>query len=325
MPNNNNNNNNNNNRNHRHHHNNNNKNFTGTCHELNGHIYDCGARDLYVSTTEAIAYYFGMNTKVDYGSDIVYVMNQFELPNFDKPNQSSLLLLSKDGKDGRTISTPIPAETLREEIMWKAKMKIHEHRKSCFTENISKLYFILYGQCTKELQGTLMCHTEYTNVSKTHDGLGLLRMIRNNAYNYQSHLFKPLAIQILQKDFYTYEQGPTVTTSMYHTHFQNLIEVIEDVGGSLGYESDGIIQALAKERGWDINDNKNDITDEMKREAKEAYLATIFIVNADPIRYGKLIIDLQNSYLCRQNKYPKTIQDAFRFLTYWKNSYDDEE
>ena len=57
-----------------------------------------------------------------------------------------------------------------------------------------------------------------------------------------------------------------------------------------------------------------------KKEAKEAYMAMSLISGANRIKYGRLIEELENSYLKgNKNEYPKTVTDAYNLLLNYKN------
>jgi hypothetical protein len=307
---------------------------------LKGYIYDFNP-DTYVTTTEVIANYFGRT--YEYGSDIVYVINHFKLPDIKKPTSENNEDDSNKGdneddsnkgddkdeddgnkgddgdKDDKDDHKHDKFAEMKKEILFQCEIERYVQRKNRLNDNIRRLYVCIWDQCTKKVQGKLMAHNEYLDVSKNRDGLGLLVMIRNEVYNYQTHLYKPLAISMLRQKLYSYHQGPNETLRMYHTHFKNLVKVIEYAnGGIFGYE-DGVLQMLAQEKNWDLQN----ITDEMKEEAKESFLATLFISNSDPVRYGNLLIDIQNKYLLRQNYYPKTIQDAYCHLLHWINPYSE--
>ena len=52
-----------------------------------------------------------------------------------------------------------------------------------------------------------------------------------------------------------------------------------------------------------------------KKEAKEAYMAMAFISGSNRINYGRLIEELENSYLKgNENEYVKTVTDAYNML-----------
>jgi hypothetical protein len=56
----------------------------------------------------------------------------------------------------------------------------------------------------------------------------------------------------------------------------------------------------------------------LKLEAWDRYLATVFILGTDLIRYGGLIPYIENNYLNGTNKFPRTITAAYNLLVNWK-------
>ena len=59
----------------------------------------------------------------------------------------------------------------------------------------------------------------------------------------------------------------------------------------------------------------NEEMEEIRKESQARYLAVAFILDADKIRYGKLIEDLESAYLQGMYRYPKTITAAYSLLT----------
>ena len=108
-----------------------------------------------------------------------------------------------------------------------------------------------------------------------------------------------------------------MTTQLYMERFQNIVDVIEHSGGSIGVHP-GVVSALASKRTIDMDTMTTQQKDALEKEAKDMYLAIAFLLNSDRSRYGRLIEDLENSYLLGEDKYPKTVTSAYDILTNWK-------
>ena len=108
-----------------------------------------------------------------------------------------------------------------------------------------------------------------------------------------------------------------MTTQVFMERFQNLIDVIEYSGGSIGIQP-GIVKALATEKQIDVNRLTRQEKDELEKEAQGRYLAMTFTLNSDRTKYGTLIEDLENSYLHGEDRFPKTMTNAYNLLTNWK-------
>jgi hypothetical protein len=95
------------------------------------------------------------------------------------------------------------------------------------------------------------------------------------------------------------------------------VEVAEHCGRSLGNHQ-GLIDKKLEERGLSIvtcsvNEHREAITD-----SREEHLACSFLLGSDRKRRGKLIEDLQNHHVQRNDKYPKTLVEACNLLIHWK-------
>eukprot|EP00957_Ditylum_brightwellii_P094476 7193763-Ditylum_brightwellii.AAC.1 len=62
----------------------------------------------------------------------------------------------------------------------------------------------------------------------------------------------------------------------------------------------------------------NEDREEAKRDTKEAYLAWVFLSNANKVKFVPLLRDLANSHLQGNDKYPRTITAAHKLLVGWE-------
>jgi hypothetical protein len=56
-----------------------------------------------------------------------------------------------------------------------------------------------------------------------------------------------------------------------------------------------------------------------KKETKEQYLACAFLLLSDRNRYGKLVEDLENSFIQGTFQYPLNMTEAYTLLMHWNN------
>eukprot|EP00957_Ditylum_brightwellii_P040055 3031044-Ditylum_brightwellii.AAC.1 len=90
-----------------------------------------------------------------------------------------------------------------------------------------------------------------------------------------------------------------MTLEQYLDEFTNRREVLEECGGEVAYHP-GLVDSALREAGFDPDDTNSYTTEdreEAERDAKEAYLAFMFLSNANKIRFAPLMRDLANSYL----------------------------
>ena len=190
-------------------------------------------------------------------------------------------------------------------------------RETHLDKNVKTVYSLVWGQCTDIMRAKIESLDNYVDMSGNSIGLDLLQGIKSIVYNFQSQKFLPHALHDAKRKFYGCYQGKMVTPQAYLEQFQNTVDVIEHCGGTVGTDP-GIAQELVKERNLDVSLLTNEEMEEIRKESQAQYLAVAFVLDADKIRYGKLIEDLENAYLQGVYRYPKTITAAYSLLTNWK-------
>ncbi len=204
-----------------------------------------------------------------------------------------------------------------EKLMWKLKCEHIAKREVAMDDNIKTLYSIVWGQCTDIMRQKLEGLDGFGAMSATGSGIDLLKAIKDIAFNFQSQKYLPHALHESKRRFYLCSQGRLATTQAYLEQFQNVVDVIEHSGGLLGFEP-GVVRDIATEKGYDEDNLTEAQKDEVRIEGKNRYLAVAFILGSDRSRYGRLIEELENSYLMGENNYPVTVTGAYGLLTNWK-------
>ena len=59
--------------------------------------------------------------------------------------------------------------------------------------------------------------------------------------------------------------------------------------------------------------------EESKKKSRNKFLACMFMDGANKTKYGKCIADLSNSYLSKNDKYPKTVATALTYLSHFSD------
>jgi hypothetical protein len=264
--------------------------FEGNCDDLKGNIYNCSdakQADIFIKTTKVIAEYVGRTYK--YGGDVMEAVEKLEVPVLSQPGEP-------------------PATATKTELrIWEKEVDEFVYRKTRFRENIKSLYALVWGQCSDIMRQKVEASSGYGSMSGAHDGLKLLITIKEIVYQFHSSKFVMHAVHDATRRFYMYSQGKHTTTAVYLEQYQNIIDVIQQVGGSVG-KSEGLVQAYAKTKGVDTKTMSDKERTALEQEAYDRYLATSFILASDRSRYGRLIEGLENDYLqgylhSAENKY----------------------
>jgi hypothetical protein len=274
--------------------------FEGKWDDLKGHIYDCSdARqsDLFIKTTREITEYVGRTYK--YGSDVRLAVEHLEMPVLDEP------------------SNPPADATKTKTRIWEKKVDEYVRRETNFHENLKTIYSLIWGQCTDIIRQKIQASDNYETMSTEGDRLDLLKAIKGLVFNFESQKYLPHALHESKHHFYLCQQKQHAATQAYLEQFQNIVDVIEHSGGSVGNEP-GIMKLLATEKKMVMSTITQAERLEIKKEAHEQYLAAAFLLGSDRNRYGKLNESLENDYLQGRNNYTKTPMSAYNLLTNWK-------
>jgi hypothetical protein len=235
--------------------------FEGKCEGLKGHIYDCSdakQSDMFTRTTKEIAEYAGRNYK--YGGDIRITIENMMIVTLTQPVNLAV--------DAGTAATRI----------WEKKLNEFVKRENCLEQNLPTIYLlVLWGQCTEALRQRIEGLDTYREIKATGDGLPLLMAIKDLVFNFQSQKYLPHALYESTRRLYHCQQGRT-TTQTYLEQFQNVVDVIEHSGGSIG-EMAGIENNVMIKKG------ATTVSLEIKKEAQEQYLAIAFMLGSDRSRY----------------------------------------
>ncbi len=271
--------------------------FEGKCKELKGRVYDCSdARqsDLFTRTTKEVAEYVGRTYK--YSGNIRLVVKNMALPT---------LLAPVD---------PLEGASQTEERIWEKNVDEFVRQGNYLSENVKTLYSLIWGQCTDIMRQKLEALEDFDRMLAEGDGLAILLAIRDMLSNFQSQKYVPHLLHESKRRFYMCSQGRHTTTQAYLEQFKNMVDVIENSGGSLGPEP-GIKQAIAAETGTDIGNMIAEQREDLHQQAKSRYLAVAFILGSGRSRFGRLIENLENDYLQGRCNYPTTVTSAYNLLT----------
>ena len=158
---------------------------------------------------------------------------------------------------------------------------------------------------------------EFQNLSSQNDGLGLLRAIKTTTYQFESRQYPPHALHTAKRRFFLCSQGKATTVASHYETFRNMVEIINQSGGSLGSD-EATKKIIAKEEKLQWDSLTHEQATSIESAANERYLATAFLLSSDRIWFAGLITSLQNDYSKGINNYPKTLTDAVGIMSDYK-------
>ncbi len=188
-----------------------------------------------------------------------------------------------------TSPTDPPENANRTETrIWEKTVDEYVKQRSYLAENMKTLYSLVWGQCTDSMRQKLEAHKTFAGVSTTGDGLGLLKLVKGIAFRFQSQKYLPHALHEALKRYYNCSQGKFASAQAYLEHFQNVIAVVTESGGSIaGHE--GIENIIIGEEGYDRERMTEAQANEVKDKTTARSTAMAFLLGSDRSRYGRLI------------------------------------
>ena len=274
--------------------------FLGEIEALKGHTYDTtyNQAELYVKTTKRIGNHIGATVK---GGDLVQAAFEFmELPTFELP------------------VAPPEGSSRELEKVWDKRLDAVIKQETLFADNMRAAYFTVWCQCSYGMRSKIEAKPSYKKVATKRDVLELLRFIKDVTHNFQSEKNPDQGLHEAKRRFYLQYQDQTVGVTQYHDKFTNMVDVIEHCGGTIVdgmVLKDAILEAVAAEVVDGLIAAR---IEDLYNETRERQMACAFLLSADRSRYGRLIEELENSYVEGNDRYPKTLEEAHKRLEYWK-------
>jgi hypothetical protein len=169
----------------------------------------------------------------------------------------------------------------------------------------------------------------YKDMHLNKDSLMLLKTIKGLTFQFDGEKEYEMSLVDAMDKLYRMFQTREMSNTQFRDKFNNLIDIIEHYGGSVGVHRKVTEDLLAENTG-DVYYNMNwrsTYTDTQIQEAiekgKEKILARMFLARADKNRYGQMMAKLQNDYVTgRHDVYPNNRVAAFALINNWNHAYE---
>ena len=294
--------------------------FEGEIPELHGKTFELvgnKSADLYTETTKHIASYVAI--KCQHGGDIRRVVETRARPTMVAPNRTTIatqlgiaeMTTVGDGESARVVIDPLV------QMMFAEEVKEHVKRTRKLEENIKFLWTVLWAQSSQAVRNRLEALNTYETMKQESNGLELLVSIKDLLYNVQDRKYTPLSIHLAKRQFYLNSQGRSTSVAGYYEQFNNIIDMLEHCGASLG-EDEGIITKVLEHHDIDVRTATPTQKENARIEAQEWYYGLAFLMGADRVRFGQYLEDLENDFTQGVDRYPKSRVDAHHVLANWK-------
>ena len=153
-------------------------------------------------------------------------------------------------------------------------MKQFVARKNNICRNVQSVYSLIWGQCSSALQAYVKGQEGYEATTEDYDVIWLLREMKKACLGINSKANPYVTLHNAIRLLYRIRQGPSKPDDAYVERFKNNMATVEMVQGSNLFYSPGIVRKLYDKA-----------TNQEIYNAKEANLAALTLINADPGRY----------------------------------------
>ena len=189
--------------------------------------------------------------------------------------------------------------------------------------HLSKAYKQLWGQCDPGMQQKIKAQKiDFTEAHRRKSAIKLLAIIEflcEGGDNSQSWRIQRVMAAKRLNNFRQYED---MSLAKYLQQFEVLVTVAEKAGVDLadeGWINDTLpTTEIVGAKGKDWSVIKPDVQIEVRKEARERHLATIFFMNASEGRYAAYKQECHNAYSKNRSEYPQTVDEAYTAMEAYK-------
>ena len=260
-----------------------------------------------------------MAIKCQHGGDIRRVVETRARPTMVAPNRTTIatqlgipeMTTVGDGETARVVIDPLV------QMMFAEEVKEHVKRTRKLEENIKFLWTVLWAQSSQAVRNRLEALNTYETMKQESNGLELLVSIKDLLYNVQDRKYAPLSIHLAKRQFYPNSQGRSTSVAGYYEQFNNIIDMLEHCGASLG-EDEGIITKVLEHHDIGVRTVTPTQKENAQIVAQEWYYGLAFLMGADRVRFGRYLEDLENDFTQGVDRYPKSRVDGHHVLANWK-------
>jgi hypothetical protein len=266
--------------------------------DIQGKIFEISSRDSvhqFSETIKAVADYMGQENT--HGGDIRYMIENFEDFNF-------IRLADPQANAGQ-----IEIES------WKKELDLFWKRRGMYMDNKMKLYSLIWDQSSKTTQSKVETRQHFSQCKGSYDSLVLLKILQEFVIHSDDRQYKYKAEDQAKRAYYNLCQTPEMSYQEYFERVRNVVDVIKSLGGSLIDEMH-LVDELPPRLVTGYTDVQLSQAKERILDKKMAYG---LLVRADRNRCGKLIKEVENSYLKGNNDYPNNPTEAYNLLVNYKN------
>ena len=256
---------------------------------------------------------------------VVRNMTPYKEPEIPMPDFDAMVQKNADGTDKLDDQgNPIKYTDTMIRVasrLYERQVGDQERKSEDVSKDMIKLYGILLGQCSPTMRAHLEADPNWENIDLTKDPVELLKTIQSVMYGQQTHQYLPLVLHKAVRGLVNIGQGD-LTVDEYQKKFTAAVEAMEAVDATPMEHPALYKRALAALTAG--NPTGSAVTAEQRkvarRNAREEYLATAFLLGLNKNRYEGMLTELANDLVKGKDNYPKTVEEAHSLAAFYHPS-----
>ena len=283
--------------------------FKGSESGMNGHVFDCTSptdSKRYDETITELITFVGANYTS--GKDLTKCIQKLEM----------VAIPTIQDANSKLSKAEVEKLPYAEQMTLKHKSERYNKRCDALEDNVEKLYYLVVGQCTPHMDAEVKAHKKYEDVHNSQNGIGLLKIVKSIAYDFQSTKYRPNALLASTSRLYKLTLSQCKNLTDYYETFQGMVDVLATQGSSIGMDY-VTCKDIIDTGGLDADGLSHaEYRDTIGKEAQQRYLACVFLQGTAP-KYQQLLADLENQHYTGKDVYPKTVLAAYTRVKNWTN------
>jgi hypothetical protein len=171
--------------------------------------------------------------------------------------------------------------------IWREDCKVYTRRVEERHHIMTQVFPIVLGQCDPSMRARIEADGQWDNINNGCDIIRLLELIRNYKVQRQMRRDEDDTLIEAERAVMNYKQN-SLSDSKYYETFKDKVATADRLGAAIG-EHPTRVQERLVEVAMDENNPTEDKRRTATQEAKDKYLAWLFLVNSNKKRYGSLI------------------------------------
>ena len=208
-----------------------------------------------------------------------------------------ILLMDKE----ETVHTEptAPVDATNRPAMEKYKMLLGRwiDDEKDYKRDKGRVFRVIMTQSTTAMKNKIESLADYKKMEKDDDVKALLKRMKQLVYSTDKAQYEYWTMQATMRKLTNLRQTEKETLTDFYKKFINQLEATEAVWGKM------------------MPTIMNDKTDTEQEEAREKYLACVFLAGVDRERYTNVIDDLNNDFLLGKVTYPSDASAMLTLLT----------